>query len=460
MKELVNKKIYIAPYTPISKAFATYISKNHNITLQGFIDKNKTGDKIYKINTIAQEYDYITIISPNHADNIYQDYHKIIDKKKLLIIDILNQEYKIKQKNITLIDNIKKHSIQYQDKKGIVFICKDFIDANNKYMYLSCIKNNIDVTLLTDNKTQLQELKENNLPVHELNTEISDKKIAQAKYIIFDQANYTNFHIEETQITIQLWHGVGLKKMSKLDNIIYNYFISTSDWTNETNFKNIFIAKKYLDFGYPRDEFLLRETDKSDLILCDKKLYNISLTNKTILYMPTLREYLFNQTKSPEDIINLDLKKLNKELQKLNYKMIIKLHPYVINFFKALIIKNTLSNILFHPTQGDIYPILKHTDILITDYSSIAYDFLLLDKPIIFFSYDKKLYEKNMDGFLFDYEKYSPGILVKNQQELIKAISQKDTYMAQRDKIKNLFFNTKNIKKSTTLIQKLFDIMA
>ena len=441
MKVLKNKAIYIAPYTPISNALKIYLTEFYNIDFLGFIDKNKNAENIYKIQTIEQKYDFIVIFSPNHFQNIYDEYIKNgIKSSKIIVLEIINQQYKIKQNIQLKEDEIKTFSLKSPKKQGIVFISKGFIDANNKYLYLYCYKNNLNPTMITDNLAQIKELQEKGFSILKLDTKEANQKIAGAKYLIFDQANYTNFYIHENQITIQMWHGVGLKKMSKLTNIVYDYFISTSKWTNETNFKNIFLSKKYLDYGYPRNEFLLRDTQKSDLLLCDKKLYNISLKNKIVLYMPTIREYLFSKAETLESIINLNLLNLNNSVKKLGYMMIIKLHPHLIEFFKDFIIESDFSNILFHPPQGDIYPILKNTDILISDYSSIVYDFLLLDKPIIFFDYDRQEYENNMDGFLFEYDNYSPGIKVQTQEALIKALTANDQYKEKRTKIKKLFF--------------------
>ena len=94
-------------------------------------------------------------------------------------------------------------------------------------------------------------------------------------------------------------------------------------------------------------------------------------------------------------------------------------------------------------------------DILITDYSSIAYDFLLLDRPIIFFDYDREIYERNMGGFLFDYDEFTPGIKVKNQDELISAIKEKDSYKEQRDYIKEIFFDSTNIRSSENIFKEI-----
>ena len=221
-----------------------------------------------------------------------------------------------------------------------------------------------------------------------------------------------------------------------MNNITYDYFFSTSNWTNETNFKSIFSAKEFLNLGYPRNDIFFKDEDNLDLMFCDKQVYEIVKNNnynKIILYMPTHRE---NSTK-----IALDLNKLNKKLQEINSLFIIKLHPFVLEFYKHTY-KELFSNIVFHNANGDIYPLLKYVDVLVSDYSSIVYDFLLLNKPIIFYNYDIDEYKKNV-SLLFDYNEFSPGIKVETQDELENSFLQENLYFKQREKIKNLF--SKNV---------------
>ena len=77
---------------------------------------------------------------------------------------------------------------------------------------------------------------------------------------------------------------------------------------------------------------------------------------------------------------------------------------------------------------------------MVSDYSSIVYDFLLLNKPIIFYNYDIDEYKKNV-SLLFDYNEFSPGIKVETQDELENSFLQENLYFKQREKIKNLFFD-------------------
>lgn len=452
MNRFKNKKILLSPHSPMTLALQKQLVDN-NSNIIGFIDKNKTEKDIFKINQLKNiNYDYIIILSPNHFDKIYQEYLKYIPQNIIYQANIKNNKY-------TFINNVTiyKREIKILPKDiniirtKLVFISKDFISSNNKALYIYCIKNNINCTILTDNEIQIKELKRLNLPCTLLETDQADYEIAYAKFIIFDQGNYTYLpQLHKEQKTVQLWHGVGLKKMSKLTNIKYDYFISTSNWTNETNFKSVFLSHNFLNCGYPRnDNFKSISKDKLDTLFCDKYIYEFVRNKnekKIILYMPTHRE---NSTKEP-----LNLETLNTKLININYYMIIKLHPFILKYYKSIEQKE-YSNILFHNTQGDIYPILTYTDILISDYSSVIYDFLLLDKPIIFFIYDFKEYIKNTK-LLFDYNEYSPGIKVQTQEELLNAIKQPDTFQEQRKIIRDKFFDTQNIDSS----KKILDIIS
>lgn len=463
MEIFKNKKIYIAPKTPISLAFKEHLSNFQEFEFLGFLDKIKDDDDVSRIeNILEQKIDYIIIISPNHDRVIYQEYQKFIDSKKIKVINIKNNCYHLlgdikKNRDSKIEEYSKEIDCKNIKREGVSFISKGFIDSNNKYLLLYLLEKGIKSCILTDNKEQIKELKKFKIPFYELESDEGDKAIASAKYLVFDQANYTYLFVSSAQKTIQLWHGIGLKRMSKLTNIVYDYFISTSDWTNETNFKKIFCAKEYLDCGYPRNDIFFKEEKPIDLIFCNKEIY--SLVNnksykKVILYMPTIREYLFNKSinLTQYELVPINFYHLNETLSEKDTLFIVKFHPSVIEFFKEFIIKEKFSHIVFHPTQGDIYPIIKYIDILVSDYSSIVYDFLLLNKPIIFFDYDRVIYEKNMGGFLFDYDEYSPGIKVSNQNELVKALFEEDSFEIERINILSKFFTkNKNLSSSNIL---------
>jgi len=435
LKFYENKKIFLAPHSPMTLAFAQYLLA-HNIQVQGFVDKNKQGENVRKIGDIHDAYDYIFILSPNHFDAIYLDYLPFVHKEKLLKITLKNAEYTLDENpSYSHEKEFFYHPQQMQMlREKIIFISKSFISSNNKAFYLYCLKHGQNAVMLTDNKTQIAELKTHDLPYEILTTKEAEYEIAIAKFIVFDQGNSTYLPpLHPSQKTIQLWHGVGLKKMAKMDNIVYDYFVSTSQWTNETNFQNIFNAKEFLTSGYPRNDFFFEEESALDFLFCDHDIHATILKNrhkKTILYTPTHRE---NNTRIP-----LDFELLNVFLKTIDALFIVKLHPFVLEYYTSLK-EEKYSHIIFHNAHGDVYPLLKYVDILVSDYSSIVYDFLLFNKPILFFIYDKEAYIQNVP-LLFDFDEYSPGLKLFTQEELMQALVAQDEHEEQRAQIKKLFF--------------------
>lgn len=435
-----NKKLYIAPYTNLTKRLKEILLEQKIIFL-GFIDKNINDEKVYKVKDIINtDFDYILILSPNHFYSIYDEYSLHIQLSKLVHVGLGYEDYsymiydkKPKEKFFTYFPT--KHT---QESDKIVFISQNFISSNNKHFYLFCQNINKNTIILTDNIKQLETLQRLNLKAKQLNTKEADYEIATAKFIIFDQVGYDEKMppLAKHQITIQLWHGVGLKKLTSTSKTLYDYYISTSNWTNETNFQKIFNSKNFTNFGYARNDVLFKEKLSGlDIIFCDEYvLKHISKSNKKIaLYMPTYKH-------PGEKPFFLDLDEFDKKLEATNYIIILKLHPFMLTYYKYKL-DNKYNNILIHNAHGDIYPLLKYVDVLISDYSSIVYDFLLLDRKIILYNYDKDEYNKYMD-FLYDYDEFSPGIQVQTLDQLICEITNpKDELKDKRTKLRNIFFD-------------------
>ena len=95
-------------------------------------------------------------------------------------------------------------------------------------------------------------------------------------------------------------------------------------------------------------------------------------------------------------------------------------------------------------SNADIYPVLKYSDALITDYSSIYFDYLLLDKPIIYYPIDLEEYQKKCRGFYRPYEELTAGVKAYNEQELINAIQDVingvDDYKEERKVLRDKIF--------------------
>ena len=102
----------------------------------------------------------------------------------------------------------------------------------------------------------------------------------------------------------------------------------------------------------------------------------------------------------------------------------------------------------------DLYEILPHTDMLITDYSSVYFDYLLLNKPIVFINTDLEKYRETRGLLLEPYDQWTPGLKVREFEELIKVIKNsfsEDTFIKQRKELIDIFHTYKDGKSTERL---------
>jgi len=288
----------------------------------------------------------------------------------------------------------------------------------------------------------------------------------RAKYIFVDNNNFFNpnasFLIGRFNI-IQCWHGTPLKKMGddkktkksphdfikKIENRKYNYILSTCRYTTKI-FKKLFNSDDILEIGSPRNDILLNPSFFSTENIA-KKL-NLKKYKKIFLYAPTFRK--LEKEVNPFD--KKFLKKLNKILNERKNIFLIKQHPYT----KKIENLEAYSNILdISKINQDIQEILIYTSVLITDYSSVIFDFALLNRPLIFFAKDLKKYEKER-GLYFNYYKIMPGPIITRKENLLKLINNtKSLYTKKNLRKISKFNNTFNKYQDGKSCERLFKIL-
>src|SRR5699024_4463287 len=138
-------------------------------------------------------------------------------------------------------------------------------------------------------------------------------------------------------------------------------------------------------------------------------------SKKVILYAPTYRDNELNVSG-----LQLDVNKMYRELHD-DYVLFLRLHPAV-----SSTVKNNYPDFVFDVSADyDINHLLVITDILISDYSSIPFEFSLLHKPMIFFAYDIDKYAEER-GFWDNYDKLVPGPIVENTDDLITVLQEEN----------------------------------
>jgi CDP-glycerol glycerophosphotransferase len=235
----------------------------------------------------------------------------------------------------------------------------------------------------------------------------------------------------KNQYFIDTWHGgLGFKKIEsdvknenfakfdELDNALYtakiaDLFLSNSDWTTNI-YKNAFgYNGKILEIGFPKSDIFFKE----NLSIKNKirKIYNIPENTKIILYSPTFRDF-------PEKIsFDIDFDKVINAFEKkfdCNCVMFVRFHPLMI---KESFDYYTYDSKVINVTEySDAQEIILTADFMITDYSSIIFDFMLTSKPGFLFMLDYDNYNKER-GFYVDMD-YYPFSYARDNAELCENI--------------------------------------
>ncbi|WEG73617.1 CDP-glycerol glycerophosphotransferase family protein [Vagococcus intermedius] len=228
----------------------------------------------------------------------------------------------------------------------------------------------------------------------------------------------------------QTWHGTPLKKLAlDMENIkiagtspaVYkenfvkdarkwDYLISPNAYSTEI-FKRCFTFENTLiESGYPRNDYLINENTSENIENIKKRL-NIPKDKKIILYAPTWRDkFSFD--------LPLSLTNMSKDLGD-DYFIIVRLHYLVTQRPNLVGYEDFIKDVTDYNDISDLYLI---SDLLVTDYSSVFFDYAILKRPMFFHCYDLDLYKNELRGFYFDFENEAPGPIVRTSEELTQAI--------------------------------------
>lgn len=246
-------------------------------------------------------------------------------------------------------------------------------------------------------------------------------------YIYSAYVTDINYFTSKGATLVNLWHGVPIKRIEFdimegplysvfsnanflqkfLNPRVHNvkqYVLSPSDFVSNYCIKSAFRVEEsnILTAPYPRVVNLM----KCDALDNDERF--------TFLYTPTWRDD--EQDFLGESEINFRL--LNDFLVEKNARLLIKFHP---NTSLSLDL-NEFESIFLVDSKTDSNVLLKTADCLITDYSSIFFDYLALDKPIIFFAFDLKRYMENRDLYINIFNENAPGEVCVNFTELMEVL--------------------------------------
>lgn len=241
------------------------------------------------------------------------------------------------------------------------------------------------------------------------------------------------------QTFLCLWHGTMLKRIAYMQNPIRNkyYLRNCSFFVSPSSFYNSIVASSFnrkesniVTTGYPRVDLLFQNTDALQKLNIERRKYK-----KIVIYMPTFRQVkdsVFKETKLDvynNEIINFSddnsLVMWNNYFRTLGILLILKPHPSDNNTPKHFNLSNirVIDNNVLSDCNVQLYHLLHYSDALLTDFSSVFCDYLVLDRPIGFVIPDIDNYSRTR-GFVFDNPlDYMPGEIIMSSNDFKKFFS-------------------------------------
>jgi len=262
--------------------------------------------------------------------------------------------------------------------------------------------------------------------------------MASAKVWVFDSRQPEFLVRRKGTYYIQTWHGTPLKKLAlDMEDVFmvgekdidtykehftknvhtWDYLISQNQFSSSTFRRAFDFQKDMLEIGYPRNDILFRENTEEGVRLYRRKL-GLPKDKKIILYAPTWRDDEFSEDDKYEFRPQISFEKLQEELGD-EYIMIVKYHYLIMDAVDW----SPYEGFIYHFDQSrDIAELFLVADILVTDYSSVMFDYSILKRPMFFFAYDFYKYKNELRGFYFSYSKEMPGPISTTTEELIEDI--------------------------------------
>lgn len=261
--------------------------------------------------------------------------------------------------------------------------------------------------------------------------------MARCRYIV------TNAHLphwikrREGQVIVQAWHGTPLKKIGHdiedvqfanaryLENVAeeslsWSFLVSPNRFSTPILKRAFDFGGEMLEAGYPRND-MLYSPQADEIARQVKEHLGVPQHKKVVLYAPTWRDDQFYGPGRYKLDLRVDLNRFREALGD-EYALMIRRHPNVVDTVPGAG-EGVVWDVSEYPEIAELF---LAADVLITDYSSLMFDYANTGRPMLFFTYDLEHYRDQLRGFYFDFENEAPGPLIATSDELISALGDLD----------------------------------
>lgn len=296
------------------------------------------------------------------------------------------------------------------------------------------------------------------------------KELAMSKYWVINGRQASRLHKRDSQEIISTWHGTPLKKLGlDIGNVHtrdpnikksyikvakeWDYLISPNHYTTEILRSSFAYDGDILETGYPRNDILYNATPEQVQKIKDD--LNLPSDKKIVLYAPTWRDDEYYDAGKMHFTLRLELDKLQKAIGD-EYIVLVRTHYFVADKLDLTPYEGFAYDVCRYDDIAELYLI---SDILITDYSSVFFDYANLRRPILYYTYDLEKYENVLRGFYIDIHSEVPGPLLKTTEEVIDAIVNiedlKEEYADKYDKFYERFCSFEDGNASKRIVDEI-----
>jgi CDP-glycerol glycerophosphotransferase (TagB/SpsB family) len=418
-----GQRLYIAPDNPAGRNLALVLQQQ-GATVLGMVDNLKQGTDVCNRASQTKPHDAVLIAASDFQQKIAEGMlqNGFVAAKIWCCHGLQPLQFAPYQAGSVL----KKLSVFLHEclaslldllpKTPVVYYAEKYVDSNVLVAFAAHYRQHKDVYLV---------VKDAQRRFHPAQIDKAWQvrwMLQRAKVLVLDhESTDPVFNRVRTQAkVVQLWHGLPFKHLAgnqHFPHILDEAFVSSSSWFNQHIFPGMFKAKHYLDFGYPRNDALLQvPADRCwHNSLPREQLQQIRAGKKLIVFMPTYRDN--GQNEHP-----IDWAELQQFLLQHDAVFVMKTHPFLAPF-DELRQQDGCDRIFHYPGRCNVYPWLADADLLITDYSSVAFDFLLCNKPVLHFMYDIELYAKVRGQFAITKEDFIAGSVAETFVQLLEQMA-------------------------------------
>jgi CDP-glycerol glycerophosphotransferase len=261
--------------------------------------------------------------------------------------------------------------------------------------------------------------------------------LATSRYVVANNHLPDWFQKREGQVVVQTWHGTPLKKighdieaihfadkryLERVEKEVQNWdmLVSPNSFSTPILRRAFGFPGEMAESGYPRNDILRRAGTERHAQMIRRRI-GIPDGKRIVMYAPTWRDDQFYSPGKYKLDFRIDLAEARARLGR-DHVLLVRRHPNVVDPVPGAG-DGFVFDVSDYPDMADLSLI---TDVMITDYSSLMFDYVNTGRPILFFTYDLDHYRDTLRGFYFDFESSAPGPLVRTSEELVAAVEDID----------------------------------